>query len=51
MIIDDRPISRTNSPDSLNGSDQENIPPGGYTSELPPWAGNNHTGILVDIGE
>jgi hypothetical protein len=51
MIIDNRPISRPNSPDSLNGSDQENIPPGQYMSELPSWVQNNHMGILVDIGE
>jgi uncharacterized phage infection (PIP) family protein YhgE len=51
MIIDDRPISRPNSPDSLNSSDQENIPPRQYTSELPSWVQNNWTGILVDIGK
>ena len=50
-IIDDRPISRPNSPDGLNGSDQENITPGQYMSELPHWAENNCTGILVDISE
>ena len=51
IIINDRLISRPNSLDSLNGSDQENIPPGQYTSELPSWVQNNQTGILVDIGE
>jgi hypothetical protein len=51
LIIDNRPISRPNSPDSLNGLNQENIPPGQYMSELPPWVENNCMGILVDIGE
>jgi hypothetical protein len=50
-IIDNRLISRPNSPDSANRSDQENILPGQYTGELPCWARNNSTGILVDIGE